>query len=112
MTTENDIVLIYFEDMPFLFARIEKITPDVKPDWLQVKLLLLRVPPQPVTWILKEEYVNGDIFFMNGKKMKLEKVVCPEDEEFKDPTFNEKKADKPKKDNDSKVISFTDLKKK
>ena len=113
MTVENDLVLIYFEDKPLAFARIESILPDSKKDWYHVKLLLLQVPLQVVTWILKDVYINGTEFTMNGKRMRLEKVETPvekktsgkkQDAELKTaPTRNEKSA---------KVISLKDLKKK
>ncbi len=78
MAVENDIVLIHFEDQPLSFARIESILPDNKPDWYHAKLLMLQVPLQVVTWILRDRYIMGDEFTMNGKRMRLEKVVCPE----------------------------------
>ena len=110
MATMNDVVLIYFEDKPLIFARIEDISPDVKKDWYLVKLLILQVPLQAVTWILKEAYINGDEFTMNEKRMRLEKIECPEDQSIKgipdgsSETINVNK--------DSNVISFSDLKKK
>ena len=78
MATENDIVLIHFEDQPLSFARIEEILPDSKPDWYHVKLLMLQIPLQVVTWILRDRYINGDEFTMNGKQMRMEQVICPE----------------------------------
>jgi hypothetical protein len=42
MGKEQDIVLIYFEDQPVTFARIEKISQDIKKDWYHVKLLMLQ----------------------------------------------------------------------
>ena len=39
MAKENDVVLIYLEDQPIVFARIEEIFPDIKKDWYHVKLL-------------------------------------------------------------------------
>jgi hypothetical protein len=33
MAQENDVVLIYYEDQPLVFARIEEISPDFKHDW-------------------------------------------------------------------------------
>ena len=78
MAVENDIVLVHFEDQPLSFARIEQILPDSKPDWYHVKLLMLQVPLQVVTWILRDRYIMGDAFTMNGKRMRLEKIVCPE----------------------------------
>lgn len=80
MTSEQDIVLIYLEDTPMSFARVESITADWKKNWYHVKLLMLQVPVQVVTWILKDVYIDGSEFTMNGKRMRLEKVVCPEDE--------------------------------
>ena len=74
MAIENDLVLIYLEDNPLSFARIESILPDSKPDWFHVKLLLLQIPPQVVTWILRDVYISGTEFTMNGKRMRLEKA--------------------------------------
>ncbi|MEJ2041004.1 MAG: hypothetical protein P8X55_19065, partial [Desulfosarcinaceae bacterium] len=78
-TTINDIVLIYFEGNPLSFARIEAIEPDVKRGWYHVKLLLLQIPLQVVTWILRDVYINGETFTMDGKEMRLERVVSPPD---------------------------------
>ena len=110
MATINDIVLIYFEDKPLLFARIEDISPDIKKDWYLVKLMILQVPLQVVTWILKEAYINGDEFTMNEKRMRLEKVECPEGQSIKDITDGTLETINVNKD--SNVISFSDLKKK
>ena len=110
MATINDIVLIYFEDKPLIFARIEDISPDVKKDWYLVKLMILQVPLQVVTWILKEAYINGGEFTMNEKRMRLEKVECPEDQSIKDITEGALETINVNKD--SNVISFSDLKKK
>jgi len=73
----KDIVLIHMEDAPVGFARVEDIVPDHKKDWYQIRLLMLQIPLQVVTWILKAEYINGDVFSMNGKSMRLEKVEAP-----------------------------------
>ena len=78
MATVDDVVLIYFEEQALSFARIEEILPDSKPGWYHVKLLLLQVPLQVVTWILREAYINGEGFTMGGNRIRLESVVCPE----------------------------------
>jgi hypothetical protein len=70
----GDVVLIYYQDQPTLYARIDAIEPDVKKDWYQVTLLFLTLPAQTVTWILREEYINGDMFTMGGQPVRLEKV--------------------------------------
>lgn len=108
MAAENDIVLIYLEDNPLTFARIESIEADHKPDWYHVKLLLLQIPLQVVTWILRDVYINGEPYTMSGKAMRIEKVICPPDPEevLEDKSNEEEKHDK------GKVISLSDLKKK
>jgi len=78
MTGINDVVLVYFEDKPLSFARIEDIAADHKPGWYHVTLLMLQVPLQVVTWILRDAYVNGEEFTMNGKRMRLERVEAPQ----------------------------------
>ncbi len=78
MAIERDIVLIYSEGAPLTFARIEEILPDIKPNWYHVKLLILQIPLQPVTWILRDSYINGEEFTMDGRKVRLELIECPE----------------------------------
>ena len=111
MTQKNDVVLIYFEDKPAGFARVEDILPDHKKDWYHIKLLMLQIPLQTITWILKDIYIEGAEFTMNGSRMRLEKVVSPDEPDQKSPedlpaesSGNRKKADK------SKVISLRDRK--
>ena len=110
MTTVNDIVLIYMEGSPLAFARIESIEPDHKKDWYHVKLLMLQIPLQTVTWILRDVYIDGEMFTMGGKEMRLEKVVCPQDEIVDDSAAEEQ--DKTDANSNAKVISLNDLKKK
>lgn len=114
MATINDIVLVHFEDKPLVFARIEDISPDSKPGWYHVKLLLLQVPLQAVTWILRDVYINGGEFTMNGKKMRLEKVECPEEELEPETTeiVSQKEEKLPGDQKQAKVISLADIKKK
>ncbi len=109
MAAENDLVLVYFEDKPLLFARIERIAPDHKPGWYHVSLLLLQVPPELVTWILRDAYIDGGEFTMNGKRMRLEKVASPIADAAR-VDGEEQKEGAPAKA-DGKIISFPDLKK-
>ncbi len=113
MATENDIVLIHMEDTPITFARIENITPDGKPDWYHVKLLLLQVPQlQIATWVLKNDYINGDTFTMNGKKIRLDLIVCPADPPSGTDLKKSQKETDPTSSGTAQVISLKDLKKK
>ena len=61
---EGDLVLVHYEEQPVVYARIQAIEPDIKRDWFQVTLLILTIPHQVVTWILREEYINGGPFTM------------------------------------------------
>ena len=109
MAIMGDVVLIYFEDQPSFFARIEDISSDRKRDWYQVKLLVLQMPLTEALWILREEYINGEPFTMNGHKIRIEKVPGPQRCEPKNlPCDNDlKKGDAPAND---KVISIFDRK--
>jgi len=129
MATINDVVLIYFEDNPVAFARIEDIVADYKPDWYHVTLLMLQLPLQTMTWILRDIYIEGETFTMGGKKMRLEKVIAPpsqtaqngdDDEVVQEPVESKKgtdardtkkrseKSQSPKKQTSSKVVSLQD----
>jgi hypothetical protein len=113
MSKEGELILVHVEDSPAFFARIECISPDVKPDWYQVTLLVLQVPLVEVTWILKEEYINGGSFTMGGKRVVMERVVAPPkelppDEDRKSERYPKKKPS-PEKDT-GKVISLFERK--
>lgn len=113
MTQVNDVVLIYFEDNPVGFARVEDISPDMKKNWYHIKLLMLQIPLQTVTWILKDVYIEGAEFTMNGNRMRIEKVVAPEEPDQTDPEeTHEEKKEKQKPSRKGKVISFTGRKPK
>ncbi len=86
MNIEGDLVLIYYKDEPGVYARIERIEADVKKDWYRVTLQMLTIPHQVITWILREEYINGQIFTMGGNSMRLEKL---ERLTFEDDTYEE-----------------------
>ncbi len=115
MAVENDIVLIHIEDSPVSFARVEDISPDVKKGWYVIKLFILQVPLATISWILKDIYINGEEFFMDGKKMKLEVVEATEETIGDDVSSEDPEdiQDSSKDQNKSaNVISFADLKKK
>ena len=118
-TDVNDLVLVYVNNSPAFFARIEAIEPDVKPEWWQVKLLILQTPLKTVSWIIRDAYIQGEVFTMGGTPIRLEKVIAPEvmepgpddllDEE-PPPTPLEKDADDAQ--GRARVISLTDRLKK
>ncbi len=111
MAVENDLVLIYLEDNPLVFARIESILADSKPDWYHVRLLMLQVPPQIVTWILRDVYIDGQEFTMNGKRLRLEQVQAPAAPDGDAATDREDTAAGAPENGRTNVISLADLKK-
>jgi len=108
-TGEKDLVLIHFEDKPLSYARIEAIEPDHKPGWYHVTLLMLQVPVQMATWILRDAYIDGAPFTMNGKRMQLEKVISPYRPASSDAPDTQAPAPA-KESNGAKVISFAEIK--
>lgn len=123
MTSEGDLVLVYIENQPAFFARIESIFADVKPQWFQVKMLVLQVPVAVVTWILREPYINGEEFTMGGRPIRVEKVIAPADETEgeRDSGLSQDRKESPREESSSpgveasekaKVISLTNRRKK
>ncbi len=74
---ENDVVLVYIENKPAFFARIENINPDIKKGWWRVRLLILQIPLMVTTWILDNEQIRGVDFTMGGTPIRIEKVIAP-----------------------------------
>ncbi len=105
MRNIGEVVLIYYDNQPAVYGRIEKIEPDTKRDWYRITILLLTVPAHPVTWILRESYIDGEPFTMGGIPMKLEEVksVLPEEGP---PKPEEEKEHKGKEAKKGQVIPF------
>jgi len=77
MTDIGDVILVYIEDQPAFFGRVEDLILDSKPGWVRFKFLILQIPPTLGEWILRPEYVQGNEFSMDGRKMRIEKIVAP-----------------------------------
>lgn len=101
MTGPNDLVLIYIENQPVFFARIEDIYQDRKPGWVRMNFLILQVPVSLGEWILLPEYIQGEEFTMGGKKVRIEKVEVPREEPDLPPPLSE-----------GKVVSISDRRRK
>lgn len=107
MATINDLVLVHVDEKPGFYARVEDITPDVKPGWWQVKLLVLTFPLQVFTWILDESQIDGAPFTMGGTPLKLEKLSSPVEEEQQPTT-----PKPPVSSGNQKVVSLAERRKK
>ncbi len=110
MTMIGDVVLIYFKDEPTFFARIESIEPDIKKDWFIVEFLILAIPLRNVIWILREEYINGVPFIMEGSSVRIE-VVNPLPAELDSEDRKKRAPQKESTHQGGKVIPFAKPKK-
>jgi hypothetical protein len=98
----GDLLLIHYQEQPTIYARIESVEPDSKRGWYQLGLMLLSIPPQVVTWILRDVYIDGESFTMGGKSVRLEFVEKPSPSER--PVVKEESGKDPGKS--GKVIPF------
>ena len=112
MASTGDLVLVHIENKPGFYARLERITPDVKPGWWQVKLLVLTFPLQVYTWILDEMQINGAPFTMGGTPIMLELLKFPAlpDEKPEAVQPGSDKGGAPAKKG-AKIVSLTERKK-
>jgi hypothetical protein len=72
---------------------------------------MLQIPLQVVTWILRDRYITGDEFTMNGQRVRLERIVCPETDR-KDADPSEDDPDEAPAENGARVISLKDKRKR
>jgi len=109
MANVGDVVLVYHREKSAFFARIDSIEPDIKKDWFRVQLLILTIPLRTVTWILREEYINGIPFTMEDNPVRIQAVnpLTP-----KSDSANKKKGAKRRVSSrhGKKVIPFKKLK--
>ncbi len=112
MATIHDLVLVHIDNKPGFYARIDDITPDVKPGWWQVKLLVLSFPLQVFTWILDGSQIDGVPFTMGGTPIMLEKIVSPAArEESPPPTASKVVPQGSEKKEGAKIVSLAERKK-
>ena len=110
----NDIVLVHVDNKPGFYARVENISPDVKPGWWQVRLLVLTFPLQVFTWILDEFQLQYAPFTMGGTPIRLEAVEAPafEDESPAPPEAAKPESRPGQEAGKGKVVSLADRRKK
>ncbi len=106
MRSIGDVVTIYFDNKPTAYARIESIAPDVKKHWFQVNLLFLSFPPQEATWILREEYLEGEGFTMKEIPVRIIPLERP-GTNIKEATETMKRKTSP-----GEVVSFEKFRRK
>lgn len=73
-TTPGDLLLIQSDGKPAGFARVEAIRAHELEGWYHCDLLLLAIPPRPITWILEKAQIDGADFTMSGQPIRLERL--------------------------------------
>lgn len=106
---EQELVLIHIEEQPAFYARVEKISADVKPKWWRVKFLMLTIPVNITTWTIDDEQIRGAEFTMGGTPIRIEKVEVPEDIEPEEKEDSVKS--KEQKTGQARVLSLNKKKK-
>ena len=106
MRSIGDVIAVYIDNKPSVYARVEAIAPDIKPHWFQVRLLFLSFPPQETTWILREEYLEGSPFTIKDIPVQILPLGKPGGEELPSPRRKRKKP------SPGEVVSFEKFRKK
>lgn len=70
----GEVIAIYIDGKPAVYARIEDYGADSKPRWYWLKMLFMTFPAQEVTWILREPQIDGEAFTMNGTPVEIKTV--------------------------------------
>lgn len=78
----GQVILVYVEEEPGFFARVERVQPDKKKGWWQLTFLVLTIPLKSMSWILDDEQMRGQSFTMNGVAMQIKQVEAPDEEYF------------------------------
>ena len=103
MFQPGEVILIYFQETPSLFARVESVSPDVKKNWWRMEFLPLVLPLQPITWILDDDQMHGAGFTMDKNPVRIERVESPLTSQEKPPA-----PKPPKEKGGGKVVSLFD----
>lgn len=101
---ENDVCILYVNDLPQGFIRIESIEPDSKPGWYSVQFIELMFPIQVIKWKIDEEHLKGADINMKGFKFNLQLLNCQIEKKQSEEVLD---ANKP---NYGKVINLVDWK--
>lgn len=94
-TDIGDIVVIAAkEPQMLLYAHIDDIEPDSnrKDEWWHVKMSMLSIPLQKVTWTLRTEQISGqEVFTMGGEERFIQAIDFTQDDDKKEVAPKKKK---------------------
>ena len=72
---EGEVLLVFFQNEPAFFIRIENILADKKRGWWHVQFITLTLPINEMSWILNNDHIRGGEFTMQDNPVHLERVL-------------------------------------
>jgi len=103
MFYSGEVILIYIQEEPAFFARVEEVTADVKKGWWRMTFTILSIPLDTQSWLLDDDQMRGQAFTMNKVPVRIERVEKPASLKQEQP---QPKKEKPGDDGESNVVSF------
>lgn len=103
MFQSGEVLLVYMNDEPIFFVRVESVEPDIKKGWWQLSLLILALPLKTITWKLDSDQMRGQIFTMKGVPVNIQRVKAPD-------TEKESKSSNLESSSNGNVVSLFDTK--
>ncbi|TAL15681.1 hypothetical protein EPN96_11935 [bacterium] len=103
-----DVIGVYIDEKLAFFARVEEISPDVKPGWRKMRFLILNpaIEEREMTWILQPSQINGEPYSMEGIPVRIERLPDPVPAATESPPEEEPPARKEKTEKTARVIEF------
>jgi len=74
MFQSSEVLMVYFQQQPSFFMRVERVDADLKKGWWRLHFITLTIPIEAVTWILDEVQMRDEGFTMDGQPVRLERV--------------------------------------
>lgn len=96
----GDVILVYVDDKPSFYGRVEEVLQDVKRGWRRLRFSVLTLPLQEMIWTLEPSQIDGEPFTMGGTPVRIERLPDPQPADSQP----EPKAEAPKPE--GKVIAF------
>lgn len=110
MFSKGEVILVYIQNEPAFFARVEEVRSDVKRGWWQLTFLILSIPLKKMTWILDDDQVRGAEFTMGGTPVRIERVVEPKETIQPQTSSSQESAPEKKQDKEggARILSLFD----
>ena len=72
---EGEVLLVFFQDEPAFFIRVENILADKKKGWWHTQFITLTLPINEMSWILSDDHIRGSEFKMQNNPVRLKRIT-------------------------------------